>query len=590
MLCKRRFTNERSTCRHLENGNAVCRFPIPSEVGENFYSSSYNFCRELGHELRFQAFYFFESRDDGERDEATSKFGVFISNFGAFSPVGLRLRCRVLGKQSEVVVESDWDRFVFHRGKRERWPFKVARSKLEDARKVHDELFAEFEVELDESVLQGASRQLQPNEDGEMPYTPGDPNGTPFILHVPDVRERVARPTRRRFEDVEFILRFFPPDRRPDSSDFEFVLTRFLGRRLVRFAFEWAVENSEKETKFRYKEVLEFEVCGCPPNERCDHARFRKSWHHGSARELEEFAGDRPVRLILKLRPASPATSAQSESPALSQGSSTTDAAREEPQKQAKSPFVQRTPIFSPAKQPQNPLGPPLFSNPKQNADEQREQQDDEEEDEENMEDEEADVEDKEWVEPEDELEDSEDESEDESDDEESGDLIELQSSPKHNRTIEPSAAKRPRPIEEGEDEATPSKIQKTADARLLSLVVDGKEFEIERDLLIDESAFFAKKVAKQEPLVECLPAEINSETMGAKTCVESIKRTFKQPGENLAAAVLFTVEHEDAELLRALEFAWKSTDGLLQLLRSEEFRRVYRERPGFVERIVNAM
>ncbi|KAI6239885.1 hypothetical protein M3Y99_00520900 [Aphelenchoides fujianensis] len=475
MLRKRRFTNERSTCRHLENGNAVCRFPIPVETGKIFYLSSYDFCRELGHELRFQAFYFFESRDDGERDESTSKFGVFISNFGVFSPVGLRLRCRVLGKQAEVLIESDWDRFVFHRGKRERWTYKVARLKLEDARKVHDELFAELEVELDESVLHGASRHLPRNEDVNVPYTPGDPNGTPFILHVPDVRERVARPTRRRFEDVEFILRFFPPDRRPHSSHFEFVLTRFLGRRLVLFAFEWAVQNSEKQTKFHNEEILEFEVCGCPPNERCDHARFRKTWHHVSARELEEFAGDRPVRMILKLRPAPPATPARSESPALSQTS----------------------------------------SNP----------------------------------------------------------------------------ATRLRPIEEGEDEAVPSKIQKTADARLLSIVVDGKEFEIERDLLIDESAFFARKVAKGEDLSKGLPAEINIETMAAvKTCVESIKRTFKQPGENLAAAVLFAVEHEDAELLRALEFAWKSADGLLELLRSEEFRRVYRERPELMEKIVNAM
>ncbi|KAI6185143.1 hypothetical protein M3Y99_01955800 [Aphelenchoides fujianensis] len=255
--------NVESTCRHLENGNAVCRFPIPAGEGE-FHSQSYDFKRELGHELRFQTFC--ETKDEENETKEASEFGVFISNFGAFSPVELRLRCRVLGKRSEVVVESEWARFVFHRGRYKRWKFEVPRQKLEDARKEHDELFAEFEVELDESVLQGFSRQLQQNVDGTVPYTPGDPNGTTFILSVDHVHDIAGEAVRECFEDVEFFLRFFPPNKRSGTSDFEFVLSRFYGRRRMRFAFEWAVENSKKETKFHHKEVREFEFCGCPPN------------------------------------------------------------------------------------------------------------------------------------------------------------------------------------------------------------------------------------------------------------------------------------------------------------------------------------
>ncbi|KAI6221802.1 hypothetical protein M3Y99_01535700 [Aphelenchoides fujianensis] len=467
--------NVESTCRHLENGNAVCRFAIPAEEGE-FRSQSYDFKRELGHELRFQTFC--ETKDEENEGDKTAELGVFISNFGAFSPVKLQLRCRVLGERSEVVAESEWDRFVFHRWRGERWKFEVPRSKLEDARKEHEELFAEFEVELDESVLQGLSRQLQQNEDGNVPYTPRDPEGTTFSLQELYVGKIAGEALRERFEDVEFFLRFFPPNERSGTSDFEFVLSRFFGRRRVSFAFEWAVENSKKETKFHHKgelrhltvhsfglllsKVREFEFCGCPPNERCGHKRFRKMWHKVNAKELWDFVGRQPFRLLLKLRRDAPA--AHGEMP--------------------KAAAINQT---------------------------------------------------------------------------------------------ERTAAKRSRQMDEDDEEAGPPKLKKAKDERSLSIVVDGTEFQVDQELLIGESAFFARKLAKGEDLNEGLPDGISSETMAAviewiqkkqvadldgrahelyKACVESIKRTSKNSSEHHTAAVLFAAEHEDAELKQALESA----------------------------------
>ncbi|KAI6230551.1 hypothetical protein M3Y99_01048500 [Aphelenchoides fujianensis] len=194
--------------------------------------------------------------------------------------------------------------------------------------------------------------------------------------------------------------------------------------------------------------------------------------------------------------------------------------------------------------------------------------------------------------------------------------------SPNHN---ERSELKRQRTSEENVEEKTerPNGHDPSIQGRLLTIVVGGKEFEVERDLVIDESGFFAKRLAKQEDPSAGLSEVMSVETMAAvvewmqtkhvaeldgrarelyaaakllgmpdlqKTCVEAIKRTCKRLDENHAAALIFAAEYEDAELLKALDFVWERPELFRKVMKSDEFRRVFRERPGLMEKIVDAM
>ncbi|KAI6239899.1 hypothetical protein M3Y99_00522300 [Aphelenchoides fujianensis] len=772
------MSEEKSECRHEPNGNALCSFRLPAGADRDYLSRAYELNPQRADGIFFKMFYFCKSKDGRDWADPIAELGVVVSEFACW-------------KSADY-----FRRFRFARGP-QRWKFRLPRRVLVDAQADCGPLRAEFAIELDDrerahwppkrgrpSNASGRSSAHSDRVSPERPRRrrnsagdrsseslaslPSDPNGSTFFMHLQDIREQEVKQPRQTFEDVDFIPRFFPPDRWGRTSNFEFFLFHFHEREHVRLTIDWALKNWLNEMKFHERSQYTFHRCRCPPHSRCKH---RKTYFRVPTDELEDFADGRAVTLVLKLRsgghgarsaspparsealersesPVPPAgfanpyidygvldgsprgvqpppasggpvvelqptdgphfvpppiplsvqpqangvpvgayvnainemltratgagTSASAPPPAAAVSPATpTIRVKEEPtdeetiEKEPPAPPAPPTakltiPSFTVARRaivvkpievnrntqesrekeivptPPPTETPPLAANPKEthppNATEtvriKQEPQVDEqpqvEPPKEQRREEPA------AVDVEEETDESDDDDDDESDEESSSEEEpEIEEVTARKRRLDPPASSRSgrtptkRPRQGGKAEKAEETLPnpKVLNKNVLAVVVDGKEFEVERNLLIEESAFFAKKVAKQESLVDCLPAEISGDTMAAvvywmetkrvddldkkarelyvaakllgmpdlqKTCVESIKRTSKQ--RKATAGVVFAVQHEDADLLSAMGFVWKRAKRMRKVLKSKEFRQLLEQRPELIHKVLDAM
>ncbi|KAI6234277.1 hypothetical protein M3Y99_00824000 [Aphelenchoides fujianensis] len=762
-----------SECRHEPNGNALCSFRLPTEADRDYQSRAYELNPQRAEGIFFKMFYFCKSKDGRDWADPIAELGVVVSEFAGWKNADYFRRIR------------------FARGPHQRWKFRVPRRVLEDAQADCGPLRAEFAIELDDRERahwppkrgrqSNASGRSSPHSDRVSPvrprrrrnsagdrstgsaasFAPSDPNGSTFLVHLQDIGKKEFNQPRQTFEDIDFIPRFFPPDRWGRTSNFEFFVFHFHERELVHLTIDWALKNSRNEMDFHERTEYTFHRCRCPPNSKCKH---RKTYYRVRTDKLEEFADGRPVILVLKLRsdsrgahsaspfarsealegsesPVPPAgfanpyidygmldgspqgvqppltsggpvvelqpmdgphfvpppiplsvqpktngvpvgayvnainemltratgagTSASAPPPAAAVSPAVpTIRVKEEPTDEEtieKEPLIPSAPtvkltipppttvrrpvVVKPIEVNRNTQEsrekeivptppptdtPPLAADPKEihppNATEtvrikQEPQVDEQPQVEQPKESAALDVE-----EESDDSDDDDDESDDESSSEEEPEIEEV--TPRKRRFDPPASSrsgrtptKRPRQVEKEEkaEEILPN--PKVLNKPQLTVVVEGKEFEVERDLLIEESAFFAKKVAKQESLVDCLPAEISGDTMAAvvywmetkrvddldkkahdlyvaakllgmpdllKTCVESIKRTCKQ--RKATSGVVFAVQHEDADLLSAMGFVWKRAKRMRKVLKSKEFGQLLKQRPELIHKVLDAM
>ncbi|KAI6238354.1 hypothetical protein M3Y99_00697400 [Aphelenchoides fujianensis] len=761
-----------SSCRHDDEGNSCGRLQLPSQLDIDDESRQYALNWKRADGIFFRMFFHARSTDGA----GLAELGVVISDFSVFKYADCRLRCRVYGKKKEVVVEKERDHCRFARGEQQQWTFRVSRRRLKEARAKFGPLYAEFKLVL--LTNDRLRYSLSPVRSGKpddarstialidltsperarrrppIPHPHTDDEWTAFYMKVEDVLEKAEDRDTQNFGRIGFLLRYFPPDGRCRTSNFEFVLTHFHNRQRVRLGLQWAVENRKKQVSFQKQEAINFSQCRCSNKGHCQHKRVNKALYRVDSKELCEFAGDRSVCLVLKLRMEEAETRAVSplrrreahELPVQHQGFTNPLAVHRQltadPHEQSALPkeleaaraFVERSAaevpasrevprLLAPTPPPPSPLfarmeaagshserpgvstsiSPPAIVAPQPSSASTPElpairstplgagtkataemfaagfflspfEH----------------VQKTTAVEPIDTFEDKQEGGEVESvastppvvalDGAQTPSGIK-QEAPAHEPTIEhelqpteeqpteepaneaavkvepggeeraevaeqPASRKRRPDLPAAiQDEPPQEKRQRKSDANVENGAkrpeasdppLQGRQLTIaiERDLVIDESAFFAKKLAKQEDPNEGLPAEISSETMAAvvewirtkkvdqldakaremyvaakllgmpdlqarttgstklliKTCVEAIKRNSKLPNENHAGALIFAAEHADAELLKTMDFVWERPKLFRKVMKSEEFRRVYRERPGLMEKIVDAM
>ncbi|KAI6192917.1 hypothetical protein M3Y99_01906500 [Aphelenchoides fujianensis] len=311
---------DHSSCRHDEDGNAVGSLRLPSQLDDDDASRPFALNWKRADGLLFRMFFHARSKDGAEWAEV----GVEIADFSRFKYADCRLRCRVYGRKSEVVVESDREQCRFARRVQQHWEFRVSRRRLEDAQAKCGPLYAEFKLELVTNdrlryslspVRSGKSDDAassiplidlstpSPERAKRRPRTPPlDSEWSTFHLKVPDVREKASLLDPQKFAGKGFLLRYFPCDRSGNTANFEMVLTGFAHHQRVCFGIKWAVENHKKKLRFEHQEVVQFAQCGCSWGRGCQHKPVNKAWFRVDARKLREFAGGRSVRLVLKLR------------------------------------------------------------------------------------------------------------------------------------------------------------------------------------------------------------------------------------------------------------------------------------------------
>ncbi|KAI6177913.1 hypothetical protein M3Y99_01976600 [Aphelenchoides fujianensis] len=176
---------------------------------------------------------------------------------------------------------------------------------------------------------------------------------------------------------------------------------------------------------------------------------------------------------------------------------------------------------------------------------------------------------------------------------------------------------KRSHSPKDGEEEATKKRRKRD----LLKLLVDDAEFTVEREPLVASSGYFARAVAENVGATEFQLNGIHAPVLAAivkwverrevnrldkvaqelyvmarvleipsllEKCRDSIKLTCRF--KNFAQSLIFAVEHEDPELIRAMAFLWRTPERLLPVLVSDEFTKVLAERPLFMAEIFKAM
>ncbi|KAI6185147.1 hypothetical protein M3Y99_01956400 [Aphelenchoides fujianensis] len=176
---------------------------------------------------------------------------------------------------------------------------------------------------------------------------------------------------------------------------------------------------------------------------------------------------------------------------------------------------------------------------------------------------------------------------------------------------------KRPHSPKDGEEAAAKKRRKRD----LLKLIVDEAEFTVEREPLVASSGYFARAVAENVGATEFQLNGIHAPALAAivkwverrevdhldkvaqelyvmarvleipsllEKCRDFIKLTCRF--KNFAQSLIFAVEHEDPELIRAMAFLWRSSEKLLPVLASEEFTTILGTRPLFMAEIFKAM
>ncbi|KAI6222878.1 hypothetical protein M3Y99_01485700 [Aphelenchoides fujianensis] len=124
-------------------------------------------------------------------------------------------------------------------------------------------------------------------------------DGSTFVLEVPDIRRRIKNEQERRFEDLAFDLRFYPPNRPRGPAMFRCVLLDLPKRSLVQLRLDWALHRVDGRLVRAYSQTIVFESnCGCRAKCKCKENRT-EGRYYVYPEKFPSRAEEDGVRLVL---------------------------------------------------------------------------------------------------------------------------------------------------------------------------------------------------------------------------------------------------------------------------------------------------
>ncbi|KAI6234297.1 hypothetical protein M3Y99_00810800 [Aphelenchoides fujianensis] len=126
-------------------------------------------------------------------------------------------------------------------------------------------------------------------------------DGSTFVLEVPDIRRTIKNEEKRRFEDLSFDLRFYPPNRPRGPAMFKFVLLDPLKRSSLHLRLDWALQQADGPLVRAFSHTVAFESnCGCRKKCKCRDNQTEGRYYL-YPEKFPPRAEEDGVRLVLKV-------------------------------------------------------------------------------------------------------------------------------------------------------------------------------------------------------------------------------------------------------------------------------------------------
>ncbi|KAI6234258.1 hypothetical protein M3Y99_00822000 [Aphelenchoides fujianensis] len=340
--------------KYVNDGTmAVCCLELDPRAAHQ--SAAYPLTAKKGVLVRFRAF--FRPEASGEDGAGMSEMGVSISDFHDAQSVDCRLECTAFDRRANRIHKSVCEKWTFERRTNESWIVRVSRRKLHGAAKL-GRIYAEFRVEFvprdqrEQEAEDDLSTNISPTTTFEFPvanvleghpfsfepwrsplvpaFAPpiafcppssmlppsGEPSsliaasGVTYLMTVPDVNQTIKKVQQlHTFEEIQFILRYFPPKEHSgaDTANFELVVIKMPLNSSILLRLRWGLQRTDGQLAFEHTATHQFTNCGCGGRCTCPHKKL-KTPYFVPFDQLRSHADFHGVRLAVEISRYDPRT------------------------------------------------------------------------------------------------------------------------------------------------------------------------------------------------------------------------------------------------------------------------------------------